>query len=460
MNIMYDRIKKEVVHREEVKGLIQAVYKYKVEGSESSFIYEGPKITAALWSQILGFLHWTYKEHKCESQVRLFVDPGKKEWVAWAFPQDIETGLHTKERTGKEFDDQREALPNAQELIPFGTVHHHCSAPAFQSGTDHADEANQDGLHITIGRLDEKVQDLHARLSMNMECYKVNLATFWHIGDDLIESAPESVHGLIAEFQMVREKPCENFPEQWKKNMIKHRVIGYSGGLGYYGIADDETDWRGAGTIVGGHHHHSSGNNGNGSTDKAEEAQRACEKVALDLFTEYATVFDARDAIEDLEESLLFEDLLNKAKEENIHAVEVFEVLKEIVEGKRTIDVKNSRAPKDEKLSAPKPPIIKVTRRCVKWEPKFVGSRKNKQWYAAWNGTSFDKYEFSSWKQADARADELNAEEDLKELQRQQEENQKKIEAEKKAEEEKKPESPADNTGGQTYPHEGGLVYD
>ncbi len=33
------------------------------------------------------------------------------------------------------------------------SAHHHCSASAFQSGTDEENERGQDGLHITVGRM-------------------------------------------------------------------------------------------------------------------------------------------------------------------------------------------------------------------------------------------------------------------------------------------------------------------
>ena len=56
----------------------------------------------------------------------------------------------------------------------FGTVHHHCSTSAFQSGTDEADETNREGFHFTIGNLDKEDIDIHFRWCLDNQCHELD----------------------------------------------------------------------------------------------------------------------------------------------------------------------------------------------------------------------------------------------------------------------------------------------
>jgi hypothetical protein len=80
----------------------------------------------------------------------------------------------------------------------FGTVHHHCSSSAFQSGTDHSDELSREGLHFTIGNLDKPFDlDIHARITIGKTHGNA-------IASDLIEADPvlqKSFESLQATYQ-------------------------------------------------------------------------------------------------------------------------------------------------------------------------------------------------------------------------------------------------------------------
>ena len=389
MKLEYDRTKKELVQSEEIEGLFKATYKHKIEGTEASISYRGPKISPVLWAQIVGFCKWTYAEHKCEAQVRLFVDLKEKTWVAWAFPQEIETGLHTKEKTGPFFDRQREALPNAQDLIPYGTVHHHCSAGAFQSGTDHDDEKNQDGLHITLGNMDKPVPDMHSRLSMNNECYQANLSAFWDIGDfDDDKKIPPDLRSRIAEYQMLNIEPSEEFPEEWRKNMIKTIVVHVSRihefGIGGYNGSSGIT-------TIGGVVQESVK-----STKEKEEAMEKRLVVAVkELFKEYVNGDFLAVQLADLDGMTVFNDIVRIAEKNMVHASDLFDgAEREIAEKELQSELKQ----------------IRDASKSDKWEPRYEGNGEvgGRPQYVIHKLDQVSVQRWASWAEADAAAKNEN----------------------------------------------------
>ena len=108
----------------------------------------------------------------------------------------------------------------------FCTVHHHCSASAFQSGTDEANERNQDGLHLTVGRLDAERHDLHARFYLNENCFEPDLSAFWPLDPALAAQVPPTLHHELARYQMV-EKVVVDFPDAWRKNIVEVFADGH-----------------------------------------------------------------------------------------------------------------------------------------------------------------------------------------------------------------------------------------
>ena len=215
----------------EVPGLLACQLDYEIKSGTGRLDYTGPKITPELWHQVLSFFRWTHKEMQSESQVRLYVNTKLGRWGAWAFPQEARTGMNAREITVQETPEQArvrfaswEAEPSADWLY-FCTVHHHCSASAFQSGTDEENERNQDGLHLTVGRMDADRHDLHARFYLGGNCFAPDLSRFWPIDPALAEQVPSAVLDEIARFQM-GEKVVVDFPDAWRTNVIAvHAVL-------------------------------------------------------------------------------------------------------------------------------------------------------------------------------------------------------------------------------------------
>ena len=176
--------------------------------------------------QILSFFRWTYKEHSSECQVRLYVNVKLGRWAAWAFPQAARTGMTARELPVQETPEQAKerfaswSSEPSDDWLYFGTVHHHCSASAFQSSTDEQNEWNQDGLHITVGRMDGERHDLHARFYLGGNGYEPDLSCFWPIEPALAEQVPLQLHHHLAAHQM-GAKVTVDFPDQWRTNLVE-----------------------------------------------------------------------------------------------------------------------------------------------------------------------------------------------------------------------------------------------
>ena len=214
----------ETMTKREVKslpGLMTCNLDLHISSATADFKWTGPKISRELWWQILAFFEWTQATARSESQVRLFVREG--EWSAWAFPQQANTGMTTKELPEEaSWKEQRAKFSDADGWYYWGTVHHHCSAGAFQSSTDQQDEKDQDGMHITVGKIGSPRYDLDVRIYQSRwKMPAPDLSHFWDIGLIAASEIPAQFHGLVAQHQMCTPPPKDYaFPEEWRANYI------------------------------------------------------------------------------------------------------------------------------------------------------------------------------------------------------------------------------------------------
>jgi hypothetical protein len=220
--------KPQVSEARDVPGLLNCRIEYEVKTAKGRLEYAGPKFTPEMWHQVLSFFRWTHKEMNSESQVRLYVNPQLGRWGAWAFPQEARTGMSARELPASESPEQaRERFASwnsepSDDWLYFGTAHHHCGAGAFQSSTDEQNEWNQDGLHLTVGRMDAERHDVHARLYVGGNAYEPDLSRFWPVDAALAAMVPADVLHEVARHQM-GEKVTVDFPDAWRSNLIEIR---------------------------------------------------------------------------------------------------------------------------------------------------------------------------------------------------------------------------------------------
>lgn len=116
--------------------------------------YLPSKLPPTLFDKIVEFFRQIYRRQKSEAAGVLLYRVETREWRFCVPPQTATGGSanydHVAESCQREFD---------EGFSLAGTVHSHGSMSAFHSGTDHKDEVNFDGLHITVGHLnDPKVE--------------------------------------------------------------------------------------------------------------------------------------------------------------------------------------------------------------------------------------------------------------------------------------------------------------
>jgi hypothetical protein len=208
--------------------MFSCMMEHEVKSTKAEFVWKGAKIVPSQWREVMAFFEWTQAEYKSEAQVRAFVHP-KDGWLFWAFPQQGNTGMTTKELETEDAKKQRaEQIPAG--YIAFGTVHHHCSAAAFQSGTDESDEKAVDGLHITVGNIGSDKYSIHCRIYYKGNKFDVNMAAFWDIGEEACEKLKfvESLGFGVDDVKdrLARDQMClapasgQPFHGEWKENYI------------------------------------------------------------------------------------------------------------------------------------------------------------------------------------------------------------------------------------------------
>ena len=205
----------------DVPGLLSGRLEHKIAETSASVQWTGPKIGREAWNEVLAFFRHVAKTSHSEAQVRAFVFRGNpKHWAFWAFPQKACSGLSARELDTEDSKQQWQQWPGGQWL-PWGTIHSHVNIAAFQSGTDEHDEKHQDGLHITIGKLDAPLFDLHARLYHCQNKFEPDLSWFWDVGE-AARFLPGELHGLAARFQMCTPPPDDTpIRPEWLANVIE-----------------------------------------------------------------------------------------------------------------------------------------------------------------------------------------------------------------------------------------------
>lgn len=116
-----------------------------------------PKIPAKTFSNILEFFKEVYSLYKSEAIVLLFYNKNKKTYRIYVPEQTV---------SGASLDYKADVTIKDHILI--GTIHSHAGMSAFHSGTDVKDEENFDGIHFTIGKVNNKdFFDVCATISIN-----------------------------------------------------------------------------------------------------------------------------------------------------------------------------------------------------------------------------------------------------------------------------------------------------
>ncbi len=192
---------------------------------EPLFGWKKARLTYDQWCQCVAFLRWSQKTHHEEAMMTFFYNGTQDRWAVDVFPQRP-MGMTVK-LLEEHPDYAAVRMQYGADWAQAGSIHHHCNMTAFQSGTDHDDEKDRDGIHITLGKMSEPLVDIHMRAVFDGVTYKTNIFD-WIEMPDCVAQLPK--HVLKADdkffgslFLGIDEHP---FPEIWKSRIIKFQPQG------------------------------------------------------------------------------------------------------------------------------------------------------------------------------------------------------------------------------------------
>ena len=109
--------------------------------------YSMPPIPRVIVDKLDEFFRLVDAQHHTESIVILTYDTTKEGSDGWGVlvPEQTNTSVHCK------YDADSIAALKPDHVMIVGSVHSHPDMPAYASGTDHEDQADFDGIHITYG---------------------------------------------------------------------------------------------------------------------------------------------------------------------------------------------------------------------------------------------------------------------------------------------------------------------
>lgn len=203
----------------------------------------GKPIPLRMWKEILAFMKQSQDKFKSETLAFLYYDVSKDQpWSYWVPPQET-AGMTVKTLPDDPlWKGQRKAFPDIQ----FGTVHHHCSSSAFQSGTDQADEVDREGLHFTIGKLNDVDNiDVHFRLSIGGYCTDMDAGTYIEMEETPFKKTCRVTDDIKMQVRNELHKiDIATLPDDWEDrefkvqmdNVHERSIPSYTSSNNHYGM--------------------------------------------------------------------------------------------------------------------------------------------------------------------------------------------------------------------------------
>lgn len=155
---------------------------------EEEATYSMPSIPHILIDKLDQFFRLVDAQHGSESIVMLTYDTTKEGSEGWGIlvPDQTNTAVHCN------YDPDSIARVKPDEVMIVGSVHSHPGMSAYASGTDHADQADFDGVHITFGwqkSVNNGATQYYAELQMAGKAYKLDIDDVFE--EYIIEKAPD-----------------------------------------------------------------------------------------------------------------------------------------------------------------------------------------------------------------------------------------------------------------------------
>lgn len=117
-----------------------------LQGEEERVDLRLPRLPATLLAEAVAFFREVFEKYKAEAIMLIYYHLGDKRYEL-KVPRQKVAGEHCEYEIG----------PTPPGYLRVGTIHSHASAEAFHSELDDLDEMHDDGLHITVGNLDQTI---------------------------------------------------------------------------------------------------------------------------------------------------------------------------------------------------------------------------------------------------------------------------------------------------------------
>jgi hypothetical protein len=155
---------------------------------EEEAVYNMPPIPHVLVDKLDQFFRLVDAQHGSESIVMLTYDLEKEGSEGWGIlvPNQSNTAVHCN------YDPNSIAEVKPDNVMIVGSVHSHPGMSAYASGTDHKDQADFDGIHITFGwqkSVQNGATQYYAEMQMSGHAYKLDIEDVFE--DYIIEKAPD-----------------------------------------------------------------------------------------------------------------------------------------------------------------------------------------------------------------------------------------------------------------------------
>jgi hypothetical protein len=150
-----------------------------------------PNIPAKIVHQAKTFFRAVFDNHQSESYLTLFYSKKLNDYNLWCPKQTVSYGSVNYDRTDTVPVDERDYFGSegsGWQMV--GTIHSHCDFSAFHSGTDEADEASFDGIHLTFGHVNSDKFSIASSICFNDNRTKMNPLD---VADGLISDSEEEI---------------------------------------------------------------------------------------------------------------------------------------------------------------------------------------------------------------------------------------------------------------------------
>lgn len=150
-----------------------------------------PNIPVKIMYQAKTFFRTVFSQHRSESYLTLLYSKKLNDYKLWCPKQTVSYCSVDYDRTDTvSFEDRDYIGSEGAGWQMVGTIHSHCDFSAFHSGTDEADEASFDGIHLTFGHVNSDKFSIASSICFNNNRTKMNPTD---VADGLVADSEEEV---------------------------------------------------------------------------------------------------------------------------------------------------------------------------------------------------------------------------------------------------------------------------